>query len=359
MDFILNGQAHGNLMKAGTAAALLLNSGFDPGVLRPYEVINNGKANHCMSVMNRQTGKYQEIGINNAALLRKDEWKDYDKAVVTAARNRLGAVQSLISGGLVYNLNGMGKTVMDYEKMSDVGEAELSMDGLSRGPNTRQTYDTGYLPLPIVHQDFQVGLRALSASRNGGNAIDTTNAEVAARRVAEKIESMYFMGASSYNFAGGTIYGLTDFPDRNTYDLVTAWDDAAVTGDDILASVLEMKQTALDDHFYGPFVIYVPASYETKLDNDFKANSDITIRERLLKVSGITDIKVSDYLTGDNVIMVQLTSDVVRIVQGMPITPIQWEEQGGMLINMKVMGIVVPQIRSDFDGRCGIVHGAV
>jgi uncharacterized linocin/CFP29 family protein len=361
-DFIFNGKAHGGLLKSGTAAALLLNSGFDPGVLRPYEILDtNGTAIHnCVSVMNRATGKYVETPIQNAALLRKDEWKQYDTAIVTAARNRLGAVASLMSSGLVYNLNGMGKTVMDYEKISDVGEAQLSMDGLTRGENTRQTYDTGYLPLPIIHQDFQIGLRALSTSRNGGNAIDTTNAEVAARKVAEKIESMYFMGSSGYSFGGGVIYGLTDYPDRNTFDLDTAWDDPSVTGADILTSVLTMKQQALDDRFYGPFTLYIPAAYETKLDQDYStAKGSDTIRERLLKVKGIDAIEVSDYLTGDNVVLVQKTSDVVRIVQGMPITPLQWEEQGGMLVNMKVMGIIVPQIRSDFNGRCGIVHGAV
>jgi hypothetical protein len=51
-----------------------------------------------------------------------------------------------------------------------------------------------------------------------------------------------------------------------------------------------------------------------------------------------------------------MTSDVARAINGMDITTVQWETQGGMRVNFKVMAIQVPQIRSDFNGRTGIVH---
>ena len=55
-------------------------------------------------------------------------------------------------------------------------------------------------------------------------------------------------------------------------------------------------------------------------------------------------------------IMVQMTPDVARAVNGMDITTVQWESVGGMRLNFKVMAIQVPQLRADYDGRCGIVH---
>jgi len=54
--------------------------------------------------------------------------------------------------------------------------------------------------------------------------------------------------------------------------------------------------------------------------------------------------------------MVQMTSDVARAINGMPITTVQWESAGGMRLNFKVMAIQVPQIRSDYDGNSGICH---
>ena len=57
------------------------------------------------------------------------------------------------------------------------------------------------------------------------------------------------------------------------------------------------------------------------------------------------------------VLMVQMTPDVARAVVGMDITTVQWESKGGMQVNFKVMGILVPQLREDFNGNCGIAHG--
>ena len=51
-----------------------------------------------------------------------------------------------------------------------------------------------------------------------------------------------------------------------------------------------------------------------------------------------------------------MTSDVVRLVEGLPITPVEWTVEGGTIFNFKVMTIRVPQIRADQDGNSGVVH---
>jgi hypothetical protein len=51
-----------------------------------------------------------------------------------------------------------------------------------------------------------------------------------------------------------------------------------------------------------------------------------------------------------------MTSDVVRIVQGMALQNVEWATEGGMISKFKVMTIQVPQIRSDQNGKTGIVH---
>jgi len=116
-----------------------------------------------------------------------------------------------------------------------------------------------------------------------------------------------------------------------------------------------MKQVLLDDGFYGPFVLLVPGNYETKLDEDFKAQSDLTIRQRLAQISGISDILVLDRLADDTVVLHQLSTDVIRVVNGLAVTTLQWDEVGGLELNFKVMGIQVPQVRADQGGNCGIV----
>jgi hypothetical protein len=54
-----------------------------------------------------------------------------------------------------------------------------------------------------------------------------------------------------------------------------------------------------------------------------------------------------------------MTPDVVRAINGLDLTTVQWESVGGMRLNFKVMAIQVPQIRSTYAGRCGICHATM
>jgi len=82
----------------------------------------------------------------------------------------------------------------------------------------------------------------------------------------------------------------------------------------------------------------------------------VTVRQRLLGIAGIKGIKVIDTLPANNVLLVQMTSDVVRLVRGMALQNVEWKTEGNMVTKYKVMTIEVPQIRSDINGKCGIVH---
>lgn len=301
-------------------------------------------------------------GMNANALRTNDtllyeEWKQIDRAVLMAAQQRMVGVAQLMSRGLTYNIpNGLGKTILGYQDMSDQEDAELNMDGISKGRRDRPEFDIHYLPLPIIHKDFSFTAREIEVSRSEGQPLDTTMAAASARKVMEKVEAILFTGASTYTFGGGTIYGLTDYTNRNTGSLTANWDDSAGTGSVILSDILDMKQALLDDRMYGPYGLWIPANFETAVDDDFKANSDRTIRERIMAVENLAFMQVADKLTADNVVMAQLTDDVIRVVNGLNIVTVRWADEGGMRINFKVMCIMIPQIRADQTGKCGVVH---
>lgn len=292
------------------------------------------------------------------AVLRKEEWKQFDTKVVDIAKRRLVGVASLRRRGLEFNISGDGlaTTVLEHETVSDMTDATMSMDGISRSDNDRLVYEIGALPLPIIHKDFDINARVLAASRKRGTPLDTAQAGVAARKVAEKAETLLYQGSSSYTWGGGTIYGLCDHPSRNTGSLTGDWSDAGVDGGEIVADVLRMKQELLDAGFYGPYILDVPANYETKLDEDQKANSERTIRERLAAIASIAEIKVADKLTNHNVLLYQASEDVARMVVGLEIQTVEWDSDGKMRFNFKVMTILVPQVRADQDGNSGVCH---
>lgn len=350
MDFILNGAAHGSV------AAALMQSNFDMRRLRPWI----GKDGRSYVASNGEGGKQIAVPVNNAvATLRKDEWIQLDEAIVKAAKPRLRAVADLRGSGLVYTVpGGMARTVLQTETQSDINEAILSMDGLRESEGDRPVFNLENLPLPIIHKDFHFSARQVMASRAGGSPLDTTTAELAARRVAELAEQMLLGTASSYAYAGGTIYGYLTHPSANTQD-VTDPDSTGWVASTTVSEVLAMKAKSQDDYHYGPWMLYCSTAWDRYMDNDYSANKgDLTLRERLRRIEGITDVRTLDNVSGFKLILVQMTSDVVREVMGMDITTLQWETNGGMQLHFKVMAIMVPQLRADYNGNMGLVIGA-
>jgi len=349
-DLIINGQAQ------GTVATTLLASNFDVAALRPW-IGRDGR--HYIA--RNQSGKLiaEPLPVANATL-RKDEWKILDEAVVAAAKERLRVIADLRGAGLSYVIpNGMGKTVLETEKQSDITAATISMDPARESEGDRPEYDIENLPLPVIHKDFYFNARQIAASRNGGSPLDTTMAQLAARKVSEEAEKLALGVSSSFAYGGGTIYGLTNFPSRITKSL-TSPTASSWTPQTLVSEILQMRQASEDRHHYGPWVLYNSPAWDQYLDDDYSAQKgDNTLRQRIEAINGIVGVRTADYLTGYQLILVQQTSDVIRVVIGMDITTVQWETQGGMRLNFKVMAIMVPQLRADFNGNTGIVHGSV
>lgn len=354
IDFITNGAVQGEV-----ARQMQVKGNLSASLLRPY-IGNDGNSYITVCKQGcdpRDPKSYQAIRTNAGATLRRDEWNLLDEAVLNASRFRLAGISDLESRGLVYNLtNAMGTTVLEYHDMSDAFEAELTMDGVTRSKGDRVNFGAKYLPIPIIHVDYEINARVLAASRSLGNPIDTTEAEVASRKVAEKLEKMLFT-ATSYSFGGGTIYSYLNHPHRNPVVLATAWNASGATGAKIVADVLKMKQASIEALHYGPWMLYIPTEYETVLDADYDTvTPGTTIRERIKKIEGIIGIKVIDTLPDANVLMVQMTSDVVRLVKGMAVQTVEWQTEGKFVNKYKVMTIQVPQIRSDYNNRSGVTH---
>lgn len=350
-DYIQGKTAHGSV------ASRLLKCNGDPLSLRPF-IGHDGRA--YVLKMNSD-GKFVQQPVFNAdATLRHEEWLHIDQAVQKVARERLRLVEDLRSRNLTYNIpNGMGSPVMLSEKQSDINDADISMDALRENANDRPVYDTDYLPLPIIHKDFHFSARQLLASRNGNTPLDTSMIEMSTRKVAETAEKLA-IGVTTYGtYGSGTIYGLTNFPSATTRTLTTPVGNASTRGATLLTEVLAMRQDAYDANYYGPFMLYNSPTWDQYLDEDLKANSDKSVRMRLKEIEGIADVRTLDYLTNYDLVLVQMTSDVIREVIGMDIQAIQWETDGGMKINFKVMAILVPQLRADYNGNCGVVYGSV
>lgn len=351
-NFFFQGQGFGGI--AGT----LLQHNFDTGAMRPWTPDDAGDGGPAFITLNADTDQARDVRVGNAnATLRVREWIQLDTVVLTVARNRLQAWSDLAGANSVNIPNGMGHTVLQYQTQSDITDATVSMDGSRKSERDRPVYDLRSLPLPLVHKDFSFTARELAVSRNTGVPLDTSMAEMATRKVVERIEAMT-LGTVSYAYGGGTLYGYTSFTDRITYSITlptaSGWTPAHTVSD-----VLAMKQLSIDNFFYGPWIAYFGTAWEQYLDEDYSpAKGAITLRQRIAAINGISAVRTLDNLSGNQILLVQMTSNVCRAVNFVPIQLLQWPDEGGMVLNFKVIAGMVPQLRSDYNNNTGIVHGS-
>lgn len=343
----------------GDAADRLAANDWDIGVLRPWRGLD-GRNYYTKMVRNQKGELVPKIMTTNApATLTRDAWIEFDNAVVRAVRERLRAFADIRGAGLVYNLpNGMAHTVLQYQTMTDITGATLSMDPVRRSEGDRPVSDLANLPLPVVHKDFDFSAREIAVSQQGRMPLDTTMAEMAGRAVAVEIEKLTIGQNGTFSYGGGTIYGYTNFPQRATKTDMPVPD--GTNGPAVITAILALRQMLINNKHFGPYVLYVNLQWAAVLDNDFSAaKGDQTLRQRILAIDGIQDVRVLDFLptTAWDCILVEMSAETVRAVIGMEVQTIQWESQGGLMKHFKVMGIQVPQLRPDTNGNSGVAHG--
>lgn len=363
VDLIVNNQA------TGAVAGMLQRAGsLNVNKKRPF--IDENRI-PCVTVFkggdptkpeNYEDVYASDIGlqVNADTTLRPDEWVQLDDAITEVAREELVLYDYFVKKKLTKPLkNAYGTTVLQWQTISDSQEANMSMDGVTRGEGDRVQYATKFLPIPILHVDYEINSRFLEVSRTNGNGVDVEEAANAARRLAEKKEDL-LIGNATYSFGGGTMHTLLNYPDRNLVNLSGAWDASGTTAADILDDVRQLKRANKDAYHNGEAVLILPTDYEEVLGKDYSVSggSLMTIRERILKLGGIDDIVFVPRLATGNVLLVELKKRTIEIITGMAMTNIYWETEGGMVGKYKLMEITVPRFKSDYNGRCGIAHGS-
>lgn len=279
-------------------------------------------------------------------VLRKDEWKQYDTALIEVATKRMPLVQELISRGLTYGIpNGLGTTILEWEDASDMNDAEVSMSGVTAGETDALEFDMHSMPLPIIHKGFNINIRKLNASRTTGAPLDTTQAKVAGRKVAETTESMVITGHAT-KLGTAAIYGIDTVPNSSAVTMTNLWDTttaAAAYVTNVLTAIAALQA----DHMYGPYVLMINYTTMNRMQNDYdvSGSSLLTIMERVLRTEGISKIIPSTDVPANHSYVVQLTSDVVEEVIGLQPTTVQWTSHGGMMMHFKIMSIMIPRVR--------------
>jgi hypothetical protein len=293
------------------------------------------------------------------ATLRKDEWEIIDARVNEEARHRLRLVEAFRSRGLIQPV-GVGDIERVTERLEAFTEAQVSFDADTRPEEDKASYLSDRRAIPIISHGFRIGFRQLASSERRGANLQADTAGLAARAVTHQLQALITNGIASGAPSGGGIPGLTTATNAIDVSLATAWNDSGGDpGGDPIGDTERMLEAAYAKYLFGPFVMFTPKNYWAFLQGDYKDYTEKTYLERIRAFEDIADVIPLDDLSDDNVLLVQMTRDVMDISEAMTITTWQWQKTPAVT-HFRVLAIMGPHIKSietqDGDTINGIIH---
>ncbi len=290
------------------------------------------------------------------SLLRKQEWEELDAAVISMVKLRLNGIQDLRDNNLVQPLGGLGTMVSQWNVASEKPLATVSMDGRTKGNRDRVDKKLYGVPVPIIHDEYEIGARELEASRRLGDALDTTEAQESAATVAETLEDMYFNGNTGIVVGGSGVYGLTTLSGRLTGTAASFGGGDFGTISNILPTFTGIMAGLAARRYYGPFGFYLANTQYFQMLAFYTDGSGQTALARVLQLPQIKFVKPSDHLADGYLTGVQLTKNVVDLATALDVTNREWTSGDEMSLNYKVLMAAVPRLKVDYAGYTGIAH---
>lgn len=294
----------------------------------------------------------QVHALRTNTLLHKDEWELLDRRVVQISAVVLNAIADLRALGLTTNLGGLGVLMSQYEQVSDMTDANVNMAVEDDDEEDRVNFPLIGVPVPIISKGFRIDARSLAASRRNGSNIDTTHVDTATRKVAEKLEELFFLGSTVVQ-RNQSIPGVLTHSARNVVSGGASW----ATATNVYPNVLAMVAALQGDNFFGPYRLFLnQAQYiQTWALN---ANTSTSIIDTIMRLPGFGpgSVKPANFVPAGQAVLINMSTDVVDLAIGQDIVPVEWETKGGLVTHYKVLAAMIPRVKSDAAGRSGIAH---
>jgi len=289
------------------------------------------------------------------SMLDKREWAELDREIFEMVKLRKNAVQDLIDRRLVKNTT-LAEMLSQWRMASERVRPSVNMDGRSRADRDRTDRNVFSVPVPIYRTDYEIGRRELLASRKLGTPIDTFEAGEAAEAIVEEQERTLFNGNTNIVVQGNPIYGYTTLPGRDTATAAAYGGGDFGTLSNIRPTFLGMLAALSAKRYHGPFVCYVAnAQYHEMLER-YTDGSGQTALDTVLELPQIDEVKPSDFLAASNVVMVQMTRNVVDWIVAMALENFEWMSGDQQALFFAVMAAASPRLKTDVDGNAGIAH---
>ena len=296
--------------------------------------------------------------VGNAAALPRDVWGEWDREAVEIQREVLAVFDDLSSS--VSTPMPIGKLVHHFQRQSDSGSVNISLDGRSKARTDQQVTDYKATPLPIINSTFSYSWRQVAAAQAEGFQLDAGGRANAMYNVAENLETIAISGDDSIVVGGDRLYGLTTHPKRNTRTTGQTLNGA--TGAQWLAEVNATLKLLHDKNFRVPVTLYVNWD-----DWYYAGNTDFstqypnkTIAQRIREMDGVAAVVPASKLAANSLVGVVKNRRTVQVLIGMPMaTRTQFRANPEDDYTFVTMAAAALEIKYDYKDQCGIAHSAL
>lgn len=290
------------------------------------------------------------------AFLNREEWEQLDSAVFEMAKQRLNAFQDVVSAGLTKR-SSLSVWNSKWRVASERVQADVTMDFRTRLTQDRTDKYTYSVPLPILSAAYTLGRRELLTARANGTDLETFEAEEASAAVTERAECILLNGETSVVIAGNSIPGYRTLAARDTATAAAYGGGDFGTISNIVPTFTGMLTALAAKRYYGPFKCYIHNTQYYQMLDFYSDGSGQTALERVLSLPQISSVEPNDLLaTAGDLLMVQLTRNVVDIEMALSLENRRWEAPDGSAMFFVVMMSAVPRLKTDYEGNAGIAH---
>lgn len=293
----------------------------------------------------------------NSLAIPVDAWRRIDSRAQMLARSRLAVFNRLAQASTIPV--SIADLVNFYPQVSDSNEVLISMDGRTDAKGDAASVNYVGTPVPVMTTSTRMGWRQMEVIRKGGGMLDTATIANGQRKMAEKLEDITLNGLSVVNVNGSTIYGLRNLPARNTFSHTFTLNGA--TGANWLAAFKAAINAALGDNNFGQLTVFLNYGDYTYADTtDYAANYQGTILQRLRAINQIKEIIPASSVPASEILGIADldAGEWGGILSAMPLTtrPKKRDEPEDDYV-FGIITAAVPQLRSDYNGQSGFVHG--
>lgn len=292
------------------------------------------------------------------ALLRQADWEQIDTAVVDVMRQPLVGLSDLEAAGLTQPLDGLGVSLSTYDQISDMSPASVNMSITPhKAEKDRPVFTPVSVPIPVITKPFTLDIRTLDASRrNGHEGLDVTGIRVATIKVREAIEEIIFNG-SDVQIGAYKIYGYTNHPERLADTAGNFGGGDWGTDGNAHKTISGMIAGLIARGASGPFGLYVASTQYAQslnLTGTNLSDTQLTVIQRT--IPDLKFVRRAPKLAAGTGVLVSMTKETVDIAIGQNVTPISWQEYGGLMNEFMVLAAMAPRFRHDLDGNLGVAH---